>query len=474
MRTARIHLRKAAVFIWLWALPILCTSQSFGLVVSDEHYENQPVRHSTDGSKSTLEALENVQIFSLKDYCPTPSNQGSNASCVGWAVGYGAQTIYKAYKEKLEGGSAVNAIALSPYFVYNQIKLKDCALGAEIPDALRFIMTSGNVPNSAFTEGAGDCFYTPTSQQFLSAHDNKISDYRRIFGPDDLRAEKINSTKLALLDGMPVIIAMNVTESFFKLEKGEKMWYSELGSQNTLGAHALVVIGFDEIENAFEVMNSWGTEWADNGFAWIRYKDYEKFVNYGFSFYEGADDLLSLMINFKRKSMITKENDIQFADELFSYRDTVYVPVNTVSTQNSDYRIEITHSSNNYNLYCFNKSGSGKYGVFYKIDQHAFEQYGMSSLYGVTIPQEKNASIRLTDPESEHFIFLISKTPLSENLIRKLAGTRDLGEFTTVLSAERMLDQNSRYAYNKVGVISGLADNKVVILPVYFDYGIKP
>lgn len=454
--------------------PCLCAGQQFGLVISEEHYTLQPALRSADGSKSSLQKLEDIQLFSLKEYCPTPLNQGTNASCVGWAVGYAAQTIYKAYKLGIKDPEAVNEIALSPYFIYNQIKLKDCALGAEIPDALRFIMTTGNVPNSAFEEGTEDCFYRPSNLQFLQAHENRIPDFRKIFGPDDMRAEKINSTKLALLEGFPVVIAMNVKESFFKLRKGEKMWYSELGAQQPIGAHALVVIGFDEVENAFEVMNSWGTDWASDGFAWIRYKDFEQYVNYGFTFYQDESDLLSVTINFKRKSMITSDQKVQFTDELFRLKDKVYTPVNTVSTQYSDYRLDISHSSRGYDMACFNKSGSGHYQLLFKLDQQAFDFYGNISTYGISIPHAENTSIRLTDPASEHFVFVISRGPLSAKMVQEIEYTADLASLSTVLKTKFTLEEESRYSYNKVGVISDLKENSAVILPVYFDYGVKP
>jgi hypothetical protein len=461
--------------IWILLLAtFICQGQGFGLVVNDAYYEDQPERRSTDGSKSTLAQLDSVQIFSLKDYCPTPRNQGSNASCVGWAVGYAAQTIYKTYREGIPDTTSIDEAAFSPYFIYNQIKLKDCALGAEIPDALRFIMTTGNVPNNAFTNGASDCFYSPNSQQLLNANQNRIPDYRKIFGPDDLRAEKINSTKLALLDGLPVIVAMNVTESFFKMESGKKIWYSELGSSNVLGAHALVVVGFNEIDNAFEVMNSWGTDWADNGFGLVRYKDFNKYVNYGFSFYEGPDDLISVMINFKRKSLITADQDVQYTEELFSFKNQVYEPVNTASRQNSGYRLDITHSSRDYSVTCFNKSGSGNYLLFTQLDQTIFDLYGSSSQYGISIPADKSAVIQLTDPVSEHFIFVVSRKPLDRELIRKISDTHEFAELQEVISSEKAIDEDCRYAYNKVGFISELKEGHVAILPVLFEYGTKP
>lgn len=465
-------LRRYAIAIAL-LIPFLTSGQQFGLVIREDHYDQQPTLRTADGSKSTLEKLEDVQLFSLKEHCPTPLNQGANASCVGWAVGYAAQTIYKARQLGIKGREAVDEIALSPHFIFNQIKLKDCALGAEIPDALRFLMTTGNVPNSHFADGASDCFYQPSSEQFLQAHENRIPDFRKLFGPEDLRTEKINSVKLALLEGFPVVIAMNVKESFFKLTKGQKIWYSELGAQQPLGAHALVVVGFDEVENAFEVMNSWGTDWASDGFAWIRYKDFEQFVNYGFTFYLSEHDLLSVMVNFKRKSLITIDQNVQFTDELFRYADNVYTPVNSVATQYSDYKLDISHSSSDYNMACFNKGGSGNYQLLFNLDRNAFDFFGEQATYGISVPHEENASIKLTDPVSEKFVFVISREPLTAKIVQEIEQKSELADMNTALAAKFSIQGESRYSYNKVGVIADLKPNSAVILPVSFDYGVR-
>ncbi len=441
-----------------------------GLIINNDHYDEQPVLKTTDGAKSSLKKLEEVHVFSLKEYCPTPSDQGMSAACVGWATTYGAQTIRMAFTREIKNRDVIDQKAFSPHFIYNQVKLKDCELGSEIPDALILMMTAGNLPLRSFEEGANDCFIRPQSHHFLSAYPNRVKDFRKIFSPEDARLEKINSVKFALIEGFPVIVAMEITQSFFALEKGEKTWYSEIGSQNSLGGHALVIIGYDEIENAFEVMNSWGTDWANDGFAWVRYEDFVRYAKYGFTFYEGQSDLMSILINFKRKSLITRDNQIIFTDELFSRRNTIYEAVNTVASINSDYKIEILHSTREYYLYCLNKSGSGNYTLLFSIDQEVFDLFGKTSMYGITLPDDRYASIRLTDSSSEHFLFIISKSRLSQELISELSQSVELSKISELLRKKYKVNDSLRTSYNKVGFISRLGKNDVVLLPVHFNY----
>jgi hypothetical protein len=48
--------------------------------------------------------------------------------------------------------------------------------------------------------------------------------------------------------------------------------------------HALCVIGYDDNKygGAFEVINSWGSRWGNDGFIWIRYNDFTQFTKYAF------------------------------------------------------------------------------------------------------------------------------------------------------------------------------------------------
>ena len=46
----------------------------------------------------------------------------------------------------------------------------------------------------------------------------------------------------------------------------------------------MVVVGYDDYKNggSFEVMNSWGPEFGDNGFVWIKYTDVKKYLDEGY------------------------------------------------------------------------------------------------------------------------------------------------------------------------------------------------
>jgi hypothetical protein len=93
----------------------------------------------------------------------------------------------------------------------------------------------------------------------------------------DMRAIKEN-----LAQGAPVVIGMMVGESYMQNMLGKDVWYPEPGDAGMMGfgGHAQCVVGYDDTKygGAFLIMNSWGPEWGNNGFAWVRYPDFKRYV----------------------------------------------------------------------------------------------------------------------------------------------------------------------------------------------------
>ena len=102
---------------------------------------------------------------------------------------------------------------------------------------------------------------------------NGVKDYEKT------EQEKIDFTKKALMEGCPVSTGFHLPETFFGI-KGDT-WTpdpnEEKGNWKHNG-HAMAIVGYDDNKagGAFRVLNSWGTQWADKGYVWVKYKDYAK------------------------------------------------------------------------------------------------------------------------------------------------------------------------------------------------------
>ena len=203
----------------------------------------------------------------LSRHFPTPRSQGEQGSCVGWAVGYAARAYYSQVKENKSVRKRANVP--SPAYIFNSIRadLPDCEGGSRIYDALN-LLKNGALSFEEFPYSDRTC-PRPSSTQIIAATGFRISDWRYVHYPN------LDQVKGELAQGNPVIISMRARQGFHSLRRGHV--YDEDHSEST-GFHAVTVTGYDERRQAFRVINSWGTDWADSGYGWISYRAFAREV----------------------------------------------------------------------------------------------------------------------------------------------------------------------------------------------------
>ncbi len=274
------------LLIGLWFLAIGCwlttplqaqdslSTSGYGLLFDTAAYDALPLLPLYDGRKGEGEAPRQV---SLRPWCPQPLDQGATGACTGFAAGYGAMTILEAIRQEAAGPEEVQQLACSPWFLYNQIKASgnNCTAGANTPDALRVLKEQGICRLREFDPG-GDCRQQPTPLARASAAARRLADIASLF---DVRnsptgGHKIAAVRQILSGGMPVVADVKVMDSFRNLSAGQDYWSHRPKAENYLGLHALVVIGYDDREQTFELMSSWGTRWAGGGFVRVAYEDF--------------------------------------------------------------------------------------------------------------------------------------------------------------------------------------------------------
>ena len=273
----RFRLIPALLLLSL-ALPAQVKEHGMGSRLDDEAYELIPSKpRLLTRSYETLPSK-----VSWESYCPTPADQGSYGTCTSWSVAYAARTIMEAIALDRAIPEINAQLAFSPTFVYYHIKDKDdakCENGSSISDALQLLVSKGVPRKSTFF---ADCAATIPQQAFNEAGEYRIRDYFTLFNIDAEKSRKIEATKMALSQGRPVMISMECYES---LSDVKHVWNGKADVRR--GNHAMCAVGYDDNESggAFRIMNSWGTDWAEGGFAWVRYSDFAKYVRYGYEMY---------------------------------------------------------------------------------------------------------------------------------------------------------------------------------------------
>ena len=233
-------------------------SKSKGLILMDEEaYDALPER-------DPLMRGRLPQFVDLSSFFPEPGHQGTQGSCVGWAVGYALKTYQEALEFNISQPQEWDHF--SPAFVFNSIKQgEDCTAGSRISDALEFVANTGAVRMQDFPYEESQCL-PPTEDMTSIARDYSIKSFRRLQKDGMLFA-----IREALSNEKPVVIAMRVFPSFEDWEGGGN-YRHDPDIEFQVDYHAVTVVGYDDERRALKIINSWGSEWGDDGFFWMDYR----------------------------------------------------------------------------------------------------------------------------------------------------------------------------------------------------------
>lgn len=266
---------SSSIVIFLLSITISVAQEgSTGLDFNQEKYESVPM----SAPILTRSYTSLPSSYSLKPYAPTPGNQGPQPSCVGWASGYGARTIAYAIKNNWKYDKVkINQNAFSPSFVYNQIKSygdNNCKRGSYVADAMKLMNNTGILKKFDFAYTSTNCTKKPSSFEIQKAKNHTILTFERLARWDN-PYNIVGKVKKAISNKNPVVVGM------FKY--GKLSGYGELWTPPSTpsgGGHAMVVVGYDDSKygGAFEIMNSWGTQFRNGGFFWVRYNDFKNYI----------------------------------------------------------------------------------------------------------------------------------------------------------------------------------------------------
>ena len=430
-------------------------SQS-GYSFSPEQFKKANVYEglADDNTKNPL-----PESVSLLKFAPDRQNQGQQGSCVAWSSVYAARTIVEAASTNQPG----NSTAFSPAFVYNQIGLEGCQ-GAYIQNAMEFMATKGVVAFNDFPYDDQDCSRQPNSALESKASKNKLHGFTRLTDGESTQGINVRAIKEHLAKDAPVVIGMMVGGSFMQGMKGKEMWAptDEDRTQAGFGGHAMCVIGYDDRKGAFQIMNSWGPEWGNNGIGWIRYGDFKEFVREAY----GVDPMpkrgAAVSIGFEAAIGLVKTDDKQYIP-LKLKAGNIFETVNIVAP-GTKFKMEIKNSTE-CNIYIFGQETDGSsYTLFPYPSKEDATKTAFSPFCGITgyrlFPKGKNL-VPDNVGNKDVFAIVVTKQAIDwyavNNAITKSTGA-DYG--TKVAAA---LQQNAvsgvRFASGSGGTINFKADN---------------
>ncbi len=223
------------------------------------------------------EALPNISIlnsfpseFDLSLNMPPVLEQKEQKSAVAWAAAY----YLKSFQEKIQHNYEylTDNEVMSPAFIYNQLVQGNCDKPIAIEDALYILKANGVPALESFPYNETDCSTLPTQEQLEFAQINKIASYHNVLN-NTINASTISILKSLLLEQTPILLGIKIDAKFKssspKNENGIYV-YQHKDALTTFN-HAMLIVGFDDSLQAFKIINSWGTNWANEGFGYISY-----------------------------------------------------------------------------------------------------------------------------------------------------------------------------------------------------------
>ncbi len=358
-----------------------------------------------DNSKNPL-----PEMVSLAKFAPDRKNQGKQGSCVAWSSAYAARSII----ESASTAADPNSVAFSPAFLYNNIGLDGCQ-GSYIIRAMEFMTNKGAVPYNAFPYDENDCTRQASSSLESSATQNKMHGFNRLTTGEDPNGINLRAIKEHLAKDAPVVIGMMVGGSFMQDMMGKRVWHPTSDDYNQLGfgGHAMCVIGYDDrLEGgAFQIMNSWGTDWGENGIAYVRYEDFVQFVREAY----GVDPM--------PKKGAALDIDFECTIGLVSGDTKTYIPLKYTGTNNfatvtpvkkgTKFRIEIKNAVECY-IYLFTPNTAGSSFVLFPYKPIHSPYCGITG----TRVFPRNQAVRADSIGNKDFMgVVVSKQALDYNAI---------------------------------------------------------
>ncbi|MBK7171732.1 MAG: DUF4384 domain-containing protein [Bacteroidales bacterium] len=389
---------------------------------------------------------------SLEQYCPTPGDQGDHGTCVAFANGYGIATILYAKTHEITNKSIIDKYVFSPSYLYDLIKDStdfNCQYGS---DPIIAVMTLMNMGTPFIRTVPYSCDVKFSTDAVSEALKYTIKDASVLFAPGEYEKtsqEMIDMTKKALLEGTPVSGGFHLPESFFKIKSD--VWISdptEVDKSWKHNGHAMAVVGFDDNKSggAFRILNSWGSNWADKGYVWMRYEDYSRYCILGLQVFgnpftpDPTDNInpepkpdpkpvpvpepevktmsLSGSIEFKLNTgedmpvnRISSRN-LMVEEDVVAKEDLVAYTMMNSYTSGTKFRFYMTIDKEAY-IYAFATDLTGKINRILPFDDLTSTHVGSNSI--VAFPSDTKIIKMDENKGTDYLLILYSKEPLDMN-----------------------------------------------------------
>lgn len=162
-------------------------------------------------------------------------------------------------------------INLSPDFI--SLNLVGSGKSGNAKEILGFLAEQGTVNAAIVPYDAGEL-----TGAVFSTPKYDVVNYLHIFTSLTRDRQRVFEVKKALMKGNPVLVEI-ATDGSLQNQVGTRLLKGVNSGETT---NALLVVGYDENEDTFELMSTWGSSWGHNGYIYMKYDDFGKLAVNGY------------------------------------------------------------------------------------------------------------------------------------------------------------------------------------------------
>ena len=197
----------------------------------------------------------------LRRLCPPPFNQGTFGSCTANAIAAALMVDLRKQMRPVE--------TLSRLFIYYHERVIEGTVrsdaGAQARDGMKVVAKLGACTEGHWRYSGHNLKKEPPAKAYLNAVKCRIAAYHRI--SNDLVA-----MKACLASGYPFIFGFTVYASFEGKQVG-RTGKVDMPAPNepAVDSHSVLAVGYDDAQQRFIALNSWGARWGQRGYFTIPY-----------------------------------------------------------------------------------------------------------------------------------------------------------------------------------------------------------
>lgn len=196
----------------------------------------------------------------LRPNCPAVQDQGSLGSCTANALVSALEFLEIKHNESFVDYSRL-------FLYYNErvyIKTVEEDSGAIIRDGIKSLNRKGICQESSWDYKISRFAEQPPKECYTEARTHKTVSYQRL--------NSLNQMRGCLAEGHPFVFGFAVYDSFYESEQSGAVPMPDFDNEDIIGGHAVLCVGYNDSQEVFLCMNSWGKNWGIDGFFTMPYE----------------------------------------------------------------------------------------------------------------------------------------------------------------------------------------------------------